>query len=825
VYDNPVPIQPVWRVADDIGEIDTTGRFSALQARTGQVVATAEGISGSAQVTVEPGPLTLLKVTPESLSLSAGDTADISVVGYDAFGNPIPAQPMWQITEGIGTITPDGRLTAQKAGEGRLVPVVGHLAGLVQLRVEHGEVATLQIEPSAMQMTSGRQQQFAVQGFDRGGNQVPVDAVSWSVEGNIGAIAAQGLFTATMAESGRVVAKVGPITATAEVRVEPGEATTLRLTPETARLKAGDTLALHPEAFDAAGNRVHTTPTWMVTEDLGIVSSESVFQARRAGSGKIIASLGAAQQAIDIQVHAGPLAMVVLTPSQLTLAAGGTVDFSAMGYDAYSNAVPVEPTWSLQGNIGQIDPATGILQASTAGSGTVVAVVGSIAGLAPIRVEPATAARLHLMPSAMTVAAGDTVSFTATVFDAYNNVTAAEITWSVTEARGDLVNGTFWARRPGPTAVVARVGEVQTQAIVQVEPGPAIRLHVAPEWRELPVGTTRQLRAYAHDAYDNVWQVSATWELTGEIGQLTPAGLFTAGKQGTGQVTASLGSLAASAEVSVVPGPLQRLVLTPGQTEMAAMSSQDFTALGRDAGGNAQPVTVRWAMTQGIGHLEPTGRFTAMQVGRGTVVAYTDTLMSTAEVQVTPGPVALLFVAPPPTAVRAGETIQFQVRGIDAQRNSVSPLSVQWSVTGDIGTVDASTGVFTAKWMGWGKVQATVAGTVGSADVEVQPTIPDADRSRLMSSRTTVLADGKTAADIIVLVRDRFGNPVSNAQVTLISSREDGIEQPGPSNQQGVAIGHVRSTTPGMSDITAVMESVRTSNSLRLLFSQPGVSG
>jgi hypothetical protein len=290
-------------------------------------------------------------------------------------------------------------------------------------------------------------------------------------------------------------------------------------------------------------------------------------------------------------------------------------------------------------------------------------------------------------------------------------------------------------------------------------------------------------------------------------------------------VTARLGSLAASAEVSVVPGPLQRLVLTPGQTEMAAMSSQDFTALGRDAGGNAQPVTVRWAMTQGIGHQEPTGRFTAMQVGRGTVVAYTDTLMSTAEVQVTPGPVALLFVAPPPTAVRAGETIQFQVRGIDAQRNSVSPLSVQWSVTGDIGTVDASTGVFTAKWMGWGKVQATVAGTVGSADVEVQPTIPDADRSRLMSSRTTVLADGKTTADIIVLVRDRFGNPVSNAQVTLISSREDGIEQPGPSNQQGVAIGHVRSTTSGMSDITAVMESVRTSNSLRLLFSQPGVSG
>jgi hypothetical protein len=76
-----------------------------------------------------------------------------------------------------------------------------------------------------------------------------------------------------------------------------------------------------------------------------------------------------------------------------------------------------------------------------------------------------------------------------------------------------------------------------------------------------------------------------------------------------------------------------------------------------------------------------------------------------------------------------------------------------------------------------------------------------------------------------VLVRDRFGNPIHNAQVILISSRNDGIEQPGPSNQQGIAIGHVRSTTPGLSDIAAVVESVRISNSLRVLFNQAGISG
>jgi hypothetical protein len=88
-----------------------------------------------------------------------------------------------------------------------------------------------------------------------------------------------------------------------------------------------------------------------------------------------------------------------------------------------------------------------------------------------------------------------------------------------------------------------------------------------------------------------------------------------------------------------------------------------------------------------------------------------------------------------------------------------------------------------------------------------------------------VLADGKTAADIIVLVRDRFGNPVTNTQVTLVSSRDDSIEQSGPSNQQGIAVGRIRSTKAGLSDITAVVESVRIGNSLRLTFNQPDVAG
>ena len=823
-YENEVEVQPTWRVVNDIGEISPTGEFTAMQAQTGQVVATAAGIAGQAQVTVHPGPLTLLKVTPEDLRLRAGEAAEMGVVGYDTFGNVVPVQPVWQVTAGMGSITPAGILTAQKAGAGRVVVAVGHLAAVAALRVEPGDAVTLRLDPASARVVSGRQQQFAVQGFDLGGNQVPVEA-TWEVRGNMGTIDPNGLFTATLAEMGAVVARADPLMVAAEVHVEPGEVTTLRLAPETATLKAGEQLEPRSEAFDAAGNRVPTAPAWTVTEGLGTVSAEGVFHAQRAGSGKLMAALGKAQQAMDIQVEPGPLATLALVPASLTTSAGTKTDFTTVGSDAYGNTVPVEPTWSLQGMIGQIDPARGTFQATTAGAGTVVAVVGTIAGLAPVSVEPGTATRLQIAPPTATLAAGDQASFTVTAFDAYHNITTADVVWSLTAPLGELANGTLQARRAGTTALVVSAGPVQARTTVQVQPGPVVRLQVTPLQEQLLAGKTLQFRALGYDAYDNAREVDATWSLTGEVGQLDATGGLTAGKQGIGQVTARVGGLAGQAHVTVVPGSVQRLVITPGEVELASTTTQEFTVTGLDAGGNAQSVPAHWAVTQGLGHLEPTGRFTAMQVGEGTVVGYTDGLVSTAEVRVTPGPVALLFVTPQPTTMRAGQTVAFQAQGFDAHRNAVPTVQPHWSVHGDLGTIDRNTGVFTATHVGRGKVQAAVAETVGSADVAVQPSMPDTEHSRLVASRVTVLADGKSAADIIVLVRDRFGNAVADAHVTLVSSRGDDIEQPGPSNAQGIAIGRIRSRQPGLSAISAVVESVLVNNALRLTFNQPGTAG
>ncbi|GIX47511.1 MAG: hypothetical protein KatS3mg131_1722 [Candidatus Tectimicrobiota bacterium] len=823
-YGNEVAIQPSWRVTNDLGEISPEGVLTAVQARSGEVIATAAGVSGSAQVTVAPGPLTFLQVTPESLTLTAGDTAQLVVVGYDAFGNPVPITPVWHVTEGMGTVSPEGLFTAKKAGKGRIVVAVGHLAAVIPLQIERGEVAALRIEPAAAQVASGEQQAFSVVGLDRGGNAVPVEA-TWDVQGDIGTIDAQGRFTATVAGSGTVIAKVGTLTATAQVTVVPGAVARLEVSPESATLVAGETLTLHAEAFDAAGNRVPVAPTWQVENDLGTVA-DGVFQARRAGSGKIIAAVGEVQATIEVRVKPGALAALTVQPSRLLISAGGKMAFAVNGYDAFGNAVAVPAVrWSLQGTVGEIDPERGVFQATTVGEGHVVAVAGSVAGLAAVTVEPGAVARLQLAPSQATVRAGEEVAFTATAFDALGNVTAAEVRWQLSTPLGELVNGTLRAHRAGTAQVIARAGDVEARATVQVVPGPVVRLEVSPSWVQLPAGGKVRFHAFGYDAFGNSRQVPATWTLDGAVGTLDAEGTFVAGPQGTGTVTARFQTHTGTAQVEVIPGPVQRLVVTPARADVAATVAVPFSVIGFDAGGNRQEVTAHWALTPGVGTLDQRGRFVATHVGTGTVVAYTDALLATAEVAVKPGPVALVFVTPQPATVHSGESLQFEAKGFDVYRNLISPLPARWHVEGDIGTIDPRTGRFTATVVGLGKVIATVDDKSGSADVTVVHGKPDAGKSRLMASRVQLLADGKTAADIIVLVRDRHGNPVAKAQVTLVSSRGDDIEQPAPSNEQGIAIGRIRSRTPGISEISAVIDAVRVHNTLRLTFTQIGASG
>lgn len=108
------PIVPVW-AANAGGGINSTGLFTAggtLGVFVANVTATANGLSGSATVTVVAGALASISVTPNPDTLAVLGVRQFAAVGRDAGNNIVPITPTWSVVNGGGAINGSGQFTA-----------------------------------------------------------------------------------------------------------------------------------------------------------------------------------------------------------------------------------------------------------------------------------------------------------------------------------------------------------------------------------------------------------------------------------------------------------------------------------------------------------------------------------------------------------------------------------------------------------------------------------------------------------------------------------------------------------------------------------------
>jgi subtilisin family serine protease len=255
-----------------------------------------------------------------------------------------------------------------------------------------------------------------------------------------------------------------------------------------------------------------------------------------------------------------------------------------------------------------------------------------------------------------------------------------------------------------------------TLATITVTPNPAT----------LAPGATQQFTATGRDASGNIVPITPTWSVVAGGGTINGTGLFTAGTVAgtyTNTVTASSGGVTGAATVTVTPGPVASIVVTPNPASVAVGATQQFTAAGQDAFGNAVSITPAWSVVAGGGTIDGSGLFTAGTVAgtyTNTVTASSGGVTGTATVTVTPGPLASIVVTPNPTTVPRGATRQFTATGKDAFDNVVS-ITPAWAVVNGGGTINA-TGLFTAgATLGTfpNTVQASSGGISGTATVTV----------------------------------------------------------------------------------------------------------
>ena len=167
-------------------------------------------------------PAVRLSVTPNSVGLTADQTATLQVTAYDAKNVATDVTGVTTFT----TSDPRGSFSGATYNPGKVglwtigVKAEG-LNASVAVTVTAGKLAELQINPNStperVALTTTRT--YTITGFDADNNIVAVDAPVWSVTKERGTITATGVFTPTDEGTGSISVTSGSVTTSVQLEV------------------------------------------------------------------------------------------------------------------------------------------------------------------------------------------------------------------------------------------------------------------------------------------------------------------------------------------------------------------------------------------------------------------------------------------------------------------------------------------------------------------------------------------------------------------------------------------------------------------------------
>lgn len=615
-----------------VASVDATGLVTAVGNGTATITASAGSATGSATVEVEQDAVTL-SLAPEDVAFhSLGDTLSLVAEGTDANGHPVAVT--WSSSDpAVAQVDDSGLVTSTGNGTATVTAGAGRRMLSATVRVEQEAVALSLTPEEVVFHALGDTLRLLAETADANGHPVPV---TWSSsDPAVAQVDHSGLVAAADNGTATITATAGGAATSATVTVEQ-EAVALSLSAEEVAFRAlGDTLRLVAEANDANG---HPMPVTWSSSDLAVAQVDDAGLVAAAGNGTATITATAGRNTVGAAVTVEQEAVALsLTPEAVIFRSlGDTLRFVAEATDA--NGYPVPVAWSSSDpTVAQVDDS-GLVTAAGNGSATITASAGRDAVNAVVTVEQEVVA-LSVTPEEVAFRAlGDTLRLVAEAADANGRPVA--VAWSSSDTAVARVDdsGLVAAAGNGTATVTATAGRKAVSATVTVQQEPVL-LRLTPEevtFRAL--GDTRRLAVEATDA--NGHPVPVAWSSSNpSVAQVDDSGLVTAAGNGTATITATAGSDAVSAAVTVgqvmvsIGGLPQAHTLLwygePGDTVR-------LVAEARDANGHAiRGVRFRWSSSlEWVATVDARGLVRGVAEGVTTITAAGDGMRASTELTV-----------------------------------------------------------------------------------------------------------------------------------------------------------------------------------------------
>jgi hypothetical protein len=272
---------------------------------------------------------------------------------------------------------------------------------------------------------------------------------------------------------------------------------------------------------------------------------------------------------------------------------------------------------------------------------------------------------------------------------------------------------------PSPTSVAATNGLLD-------------HIVVTPSAASIQVDSTQVFNAEGYDKYNNLISgLTFTWNSNAEAGSINSStGVFTAGHTAgsySDAVQAVSGSINGGTTMTITPGSLDHIAINPTNATVVIFSTQIFRAQGCDKYGNAiNGLTYSWTTNVAA---DPSDSSKGVYTANHTSGGYTDAIQVTsgsvsgnAQITITAEELDHIVISPSNPSILRNSTQKFTADGYDKYGNVINGLPFTWSADAHAGSIDSSTGVFTAGYL-TGNYSDVILATNGSMSSSTGVTI------------------------------------------------------------------------------------------------------
>ena len=779
------PISPATLAAGATCTISVTFTPASLGTING-TLSVSDNAAGSPQTASLTGTGTLdgvayIGITPAVPSAPSGTQLHLSATGQNATGQlaDITQYAAWSSSDqSVAKVSSTGLVQALSQGTATITASLDSINQTAKFTVTAPSLSSITVSPSNPSIPFGANQQFtAAMKFSDGSTKDATSVVTWSSSNTSAAtISSSGLATivapgktTTISASLQSVSGNTLLTTTKPACAAPpagligwwsGDGNTVDLAGTNSgairngvtysRGEVGSGFTFSQSGASVLVNAPEYSPTagtlmfWFLSTSGGAMTGSLLPNGNRGPgvaidpNGNLLWELGNLTAQSLGQVSSNTWHHFALT----YFTSGTAVDVILYldGTQVTTAATIPNTAWSPQvlfgGYLGAVEP-------SFAGSMDEIEIFNK--SLTPQQVQQAyhafgtgmckpTLQSIAVTPGNPSVAPGTTQQMTAT--GTYNDSSTHDLTssaaWSSSSGAATVTaTGLVIGAAPGTSAIKAFLNG--QQGTVNVTVGPALTaIQVSPPTAKIAVGTSKAFTAtgtYSDSSQRNV-TAGVTWSSSSGAATVGSNGVALGVSPGQTSITAALGAINDSANLTVTSATLKSITVTPTNPAIAPLTTDQFTATGSFSDNSTQDLTTQavWSSSNpAVASISTTGLATAgAALGSSTISASLgsvngQTLLTVNKVN---GTLQSIVVSPGSSSLSAGFTEQLTAQGRLSDGTVLDVTSaVQWSSSATsvvtVSNINGTNGLASAKKAGGANITATLGTVNGGATVTV----------------------------------------------------------------------------------------------------------